>query len=256
MKTSTRANDGSRSNVASRPAFLIARDKDNALIDPLDRRRGRRYGHRDRVVEVVLRQCGYRPRHGGREQQGLPPPGQQLHDALQRVDKAEVEHPVGLVENKNLDAREGEELAIDQIEQAPWRGDQDVDARREPSLLGPDRDAAENRHHGKRRSAAIGKEAFDDLGRELSSGAEHKCSAAARRCARGRPDRRCSMGNAKAAVLPVPVWAMPQRSRPPRTSGMARDWIGVGAVYPSAARARRIGAEVRNRKNQTNLMPL
>src|ERR1700759_3079122 len=49
------------------------------------------------------------------------------------------------------------------------------------------------------------------------------------------------MGNAKAAVLPVPVWAMPQRSRPPRTFGMAWDWIGVGVVYPSAARARRIG---------------
>ena len=30
----------------------------------------------------------------------------------------------------------------------------------------------------------------------------------------------------KAAVLPVPVWAMPSRSRPLRTVGMACCWIG------------------------------
>ena len=32
----------------------------------------------------------------------------------------------------------------------------------------------------------------------------------------------------KAAVLPVPVWAMPSRSRPVRTVGIAWRWIGVG----------------------------
>ncbi|ODU54545.1 MAG: hypothetical protein ABS99_09140 [Acetobacteraceae bacterium SCN 69-10] len=42
--------------------------------------------------------------------------------------------------------------------------------------------------------------------------------------------RRCRMGRAKAAVLPVPVWAMPWTSRPASTKGMACAWIGVGAV--------------------------
>ena len=36
------------------------------------------------------------------------------------------------------------------------------------------------------------------------------------------------MGRAKAAVLPVPVWAMPSRSLPKSTLGMAWVWIGVG----------------------------
>jgi hypothetical protein len=35
-------------------AFPIARDEDDALIHLLDRRRGRRDGHLDRVVEVLL----------------------------------------------------------------------------------------------------------------------------------------------------------------------------------------------------------
>ena len=42
--------------------------------------------------------------------------------------------------------------------------------------------------------------------------------------------RRCRIGSAKAAVLPVPVWAMPSRSLPSRSCGMACAWIGVGWV--------------------------
>jgi hypothetical protein len=34
----------------------------------------------------------------------------------------------------------------------------------------------------------------------------------------------------KAAVLPVPVWAMPIKSCPAIASGMAADWMGVGSV--------------------------
>ena len=38
----------------------------------------------------------------------------------------------------------------------------------------------------------------------------------------------CSIGSANAAVLPVPVWAIPRMSRPWSRTGMARAWIGVG----------------------------
>jgi hypothetical protein len=44
----------------------------------------------------------------------------------------------------------------------------------------------------------------------------------------GSFSRRCRIGRAKAAVLPVPVWAMPSRSRPSSTVGMAWAWMGVG----------------------------
>ena len=47
--------------------------------------------------------------------------------------------------------------------------------------------------------------------------------------ARLRPLPRMSIiGSTKAAVLPVPVWAMPMRSLLISTEGMAALWIGVG----------------------------
>ena len=42
--------------------------------------------------------------------------------------------------------------------------------------------------------------------------------------------RRCRIGSANAAVLPVPVCARPSKSRPARTNGIALAWIGVGSV--------------------------
>src|SRR5262249_9845125 len=42
------------------------------------------------------------------------------------------------------------------------------------------------------------------------------------------------MGSAKAAVLPVPVCAVPIKSFPARIIGNARSWIGVGSANPIA----------------------
>src|SRR3984893_12065823 len=42
------------------------------------------------------------------------------------------------------------------------------------------------------------------------------------------------MGRANAAVLPVPVCAVPAKSLPARIIGKARSWIGVGSVNPIA----------------------
>ncbi len=39
---------------------------------------------------------------------------------------------------------------------------------------------------------------------------------------------RLSMGNAKAAVLPVPVCAWPIMSRPASSTGIVAAWIGDG----------------------------
>ncbi|MEA2978524.1 MAG: hypothetical protein QOF09_347, partial [Alphaproteobacteria bacterium] len=50
------------------------------------------------------------------------------------------------------------------------------------------------------------------------------------------------IGSAKAAVLPVPVWAMPMTSRLASSNGMVWAWIGVGVTYFSSERARRIGS--------------
>ena len=51
------------------------------------------------------------------------------------------------------------------------------------------------------------------------------------------------MGSAKAAVLPVPVWAMPSRSRPASRAGMARglDGGGHGVVVAVEGAQQRLG---------------
>lgn len=40
----------------------------------------------------------------------------------------------------------------------------------------------------------------------------------------------CNIGNANAAVFPLPVSAKPIRSRPCKASGIDSAWIGVGAL--------------------------
>ena len=60
------------------------------------------------------------------------------------MDEAEVEHPVGLVENQDLHARQRQRPGVDQIEQTTRCGNEDVDAARQFLALRPDRDAAED----------------------------------------------------------------------------------------------------------------
>ena len=49
-----------------------------------------------------------------------------------------------------------------------------------------------------------------------------------------------SRGREKAAVLPVPVCALPSASLPSRRRGIAAAWIGVGDTKPMLSRAERM----------------
>jgi hypothetical protein len=70
------------------------------------------------------------------------------------------------------------------------------------------------------------------------------CRAARGREARRRRSCRC------------PVWAEAIRSRPDITAGMARNWIGVGSVYPMACTPRRkLGARLSFVKGIPHLRP-
>ncbi len=85
------------------------------------------------------------------------------------------------------------------------------------------------------RELPIGAEALRDLRGEFACRREHQrarrngAPAGAR-----RPASRCRIGSAKAAVLPVPVWAMPSRSRPCRSGGMACCLDGGGVLIAFA----------------------
>jgi hypothetical protein len=69
-----------------------------------------------------------RLRHCCREEQGLALGRDQSDDPLQRMDEAEVEHLVGLVEDEDFKLAQREGALIDKVEQAAGRGDEHVEA--------------------------------------------------------------------------------------------------------------------------------
>ena len=71
-------------------------------------------------------------RHRGREERGLTLRRQRVENRLQVVGEPHVEHLVGFVEHDALDVGQLERAALDVIDRAPRRGDDDVD----PALQG------------------------------------------------------------------------------------------------------------------------
>ena len=148
------------------------------------------------------------------------------------VDEAHVEHPVGLVEDEDLDRAEVDGALADVVEQSAGRGDDD---------LGP---AAQARGAGCRarrrrrwRSNGSGGDARRS-GSLLRPGSRAHASARARGPERGARGpglgwrsacSRWMIGRTKAAVLPVPVWAPARTSRPARTWGSLPPGPGWGA---------------------------
>src|SRR5687768_5951143 len=63
-----------------------------------------------------------------------------------------------------------------------------------------------------------------------------------------------SIGNPKAAVFPLPVWAWPITSRPSSSGGMPCTWIGLGDSYPTSRRAAISGSD-RPRSEKDGIAP-
>ena len=156
-------------------------------------------------------------------------------DLADVVDEAHVEHAVGFVEHQHLDAAQVDVALVHQVEQPAGRGDEDVDAAAQRVDLRVLPDAAE------------------DDGAGAGSGAARRCGSCrrsaspARGWGRGRgtapcglepaagglATRRCRIGSANAAVLPVPVWAQPSTSRPVEDvgDGLRLDGRGGGVTF-------------------------
>ena len=66
--------------------------------------------------------------HGGREQHRLPAGRQHRQQLLDVRQETEVEHLVGLVQDQDADAGQGQVMLLDEIEQPAWSADDDVDA--------------------------------------------------------------------------------------------------------------------------------
>ena len=155
---------------------------------------------------------------------------QDREDLADVADEAHVEHPVGLVEDEDLDPRQVDGPLADVVEQAARRRDDDLGAGAQRADLRIEADAAVDRGRADRVLGAVGPDALLDLERELAGRGEDQGADDARPPAGRDACRRWSIGSTKAAVLPVPVWAPARTSRPARTSGMALAWTGVGSV--------------------------
>ena len=123
---------------------------------------------RDRVPQVTPGEPGDRARDRGREQRRLVDLGQRAEDLLEVVGEAHVEHLVGLVEHDGLDLVEPDRPALEVIDGAPRRRDDDVDPAREPVELRRDRLAAVDGHDARPDLASVLVGRLGHLHRELA----------------------------------------------------------------------------------------
>ena len=182
-----RAGDGSVGEETVQHALLVARRAhDDALADPVGRRRDRSDRNLDRIDEQRARELGDRGRHRRGEEQTLPLLRQHRHDPLDVAHEAEVEHAVGLVEDEDADVLERHRPLRDQVEQAAGGRDDDVDAGLQRPDLPVDGYAAEHQRRGDLEEAGIGLDVRLDLAGQFAGRRQDENAAGAR----GGRDRR------------------------------------------------------------------
>jgi len=135
----------------------------DALLDTLDRRGGRRHRNLGRIAQHLLGELGYGARHRRGKEQRLPAGGQLRDDFADVMDEAHVEHPVGLIEHEKFDLAKTQCVALHQVEEAARRGDEHVDAVEQGAYLRPHRHAADHQRGADADVPAISAEAVEDL---------------------------------------------------------------------------------------------
>jgi len=137
-----------------------------------------------RVAGEITRQLVHRGRQRRRKTQRLPLFRQHRQDTAQRRLEAHVEHPIGLVEDERFAPGQIDGPAIEVIDEAARRGDDDVDAGAQLTDLRAHRDAAEDSRHAHADRFRVGRERLVHLQRELARRHEHEDPRASRRAAR------------------------------------------------------------------------
>src|SRR5690606_19195792 len=128
-----------------------------------------------RLQELLCKLSNLR-RHGGGEEQRLPREGDELADALDVRDEAHVEHPVGLVDDQNLDAGEKQLAPLEMVEQAAGRRDQHVGPPLELALLILEGHAADEERDVEAVILAVAREIFLHLRGKLPGRLQNECA--------------------------------------------------------------------------------
>mgnify|MGYP000319035922 CR=1 FL=1 len=113
-------------NLAQQFGLIALIHKIDGLLDGLHRGGHRIHRHPGRVVQQGVDQSGDLWGHGGREEHSLLFGGQPLQDLFHVVDKAHVQHPVGLVQHHRLHLVQPDGAPLHMVHQAPWGGHHDL----------------------------------------------------------------------------------------------------------------------------------
>ena len=149
-------------------------DEEHPLLDPLRYRRRRRHLRPHRLVQHIGGQRSDLLGQRRRKEQGLPFFGQGPNDAAHVVDKAHIEHAVGLVEDQDFDLVELDVALAHQIEQAARGRDQDIGFFAQRTNLRAGRHPAQNHRPLERQIAAVGAKTLLDLQRQLARRRQHQ----------------------------------------------------------------------------------
>ena len=130
--------------------------------------------HARRILQVPLRDRQDPRRHRRREQRRLPRLRRRLEDRVQILGEAHVEHLVRFVQHQHAQVRELQRAALDVIQGASRRGDDDAGAAFERADLLRDRRAAVDRQHGDAEAPGVLVDRFRHLHRQLTRRHEHE----------------------------------------------------------------------------------
>ena len=129
----------------------------------------------DIVLLQALGQAADFTGEGGAGHQGLAVARQALGDVLDVLDEAHVEHAVGFVEHQHLDVVEHGLAALQVVDQAAGRGDQDVQRAAQGLDLGRIGHATHDAGDGEPlHMAAVVGGSLGDLHRQLAGGHQHQ----------------------------------------------------------------------------------
>ena len=144
------------------------------LLHPVGGRVARGYINHRRVAQKIARQLADRLGEGRREQQSLPPLGQQRQQATDRRQKAEIEHSVALVQHQNLDSGQADGFLAQVVQQPPRRGHQDVNPAAQGVELRSHADAADQQGGAGCEVVTIDAHAVGDLGGQFAGWGQHQ----------------------------------------------------------------------------------
>ena len=122
----------------------------------------------------------------GAEQHPLAALRRRRENARDTGEESEVSHVIGLVEHRDLDGAEVDDLLLHEVFEASGARDDDVDAAAERLLLRLLAHAAEDRHDREAGGIRERDDGRRDLRRELARRGEHEAARASGRAAGGR----------------------------------------------------------------------